>query len=169
MFKFMKSKKGFSLVELMIVVVIMAILVAVAVPIFNSVTGNSRAKTCIDNQRSIISTLNTALLEKNVVDTTAQTIFVINKDDGTRGYYTGVTVANKAVTAWGTAMEGDTVPANGVFSYNDLAGLFQTVPYCPVENSAIQVVIDGNADGTATFTTTCVTNTGLEKDPHDLT
>ena len=49
MFKFMKSKKGFSLVELMIVVVIMAILVAVAVPIYNSVTGNARAKTCIDN------------------------------------------------------------------------------------------------------------------------
>ena len=45
MFKFMKTKKGFSLVELMIVVVIMAILVAVAVPIFNSVTGNARAKT----------------------------------------------------------------------------------------------------------------------------
>ena len=64
MFKFMKSKKGFSLVELMIVVVIMAILVAVAVPIFNSVTGNSRAKTCIDNQRSIISTLNNALLSE---------------------------------------------------------------------------------------------------------
>ena len=42
MFKFMKSKKGFSLVELMIVVVIMAILVAVAVPIFSAVTRNAR-------------------------------------------------------------------------------------------------------------------------------
>ena len=57
MFKLLKSKKGFSLVELMIVVVIMAILVAVAVPIFNSVTGNAREKTCIDNQRQVMTTL----------------------------------------------------------------------------------------------------------------
>ena len=41
MFKFMKSKKAFTLVELMIVVVIMAILVVVAVPIYNSVTDNA--------------------------------------------------------------------------------------------------------------------------------
>ena len=167
MFKFMKSKKGFSLVELMIVVVIMAILVAVAVPIFNSVTGNSRAKTCIDNQRSIISTLNTALLEKNVTDSTAQTFYVINKKDGNvRGYYTGVTYANKAISAWGSEL--NAAGANEVFSKTELTGLFQTVPYCPVENSAIEVVIDGKADGTATFTTTCITNTGLDKDAHDL-
>ena len=51
MFKFMKSKKGFTLVELMIVVVIMAILVAVAVPIFSAVTKNARTKTCVANMR----------------------------------------------------------------------------------------------------------------------
>ncbi len=55
MFKFMKSKKGFTLVELMIVVVIMAILVAVAVPIYNAVTENARKKTCASNRRNIIS------------------------------------------------------------------------------------------------------------------
>lgn len=55
MFKFMKTKKGFSLVELMIVVVIMAILVAVAVPIYNSVTDNAKKGTCIDNQRQIMA------------------------------------------------------------------------------------------------------------------
>ena len=36
--KMLKNKKGFTLVELMIVVVIMAILVAVAIPIYNAVT-----------------------------------------------------------------------------------------------------------------------------------
>lgn len=47
------NKKGFTLVELMIVVVILGILVAVAVPIFNSVTKNARKKSCLSNQRII--------------------------------------------------------------------------------------------------------------------
>ena len=62
MFKFLKSKKGFTLVELMIVVVIMAILVAVAVPIFSAVTKNARTKTCIGNQREIIASVGNWLM-----------------------------------------------------------------------------------------------------------
>lgn len=42
----MKNKKGFTLVELMIVIVIMGILVAVAVPVFGLVTKNAEKKTC---------------------------------------------------------------------------------------------------------------------------
>ena len=47
------NKKGFSLVELMIVVVIMGILVAVAIPLYNAVTGNAEANTCGSNQRMV--------------------------------------------------------------------------------------------------------------------
>lgn len=47
------NKKGFSLVELMIVVVIMGILVAVAIPLYNAVTDNAEAKSCGSNQRII--------------------------------------------------------------------------------------------------------------------
>lgn len=47
------NKKGFSLVELMIVVVIMGILIAVAIPLYNAVTDNAEANTCGSNQRII--------------------------------------------------------------------------------------------------------------------
>lgn len=59
------NKKGFSLVELMIVVVIMGILVAVAVPLYNAVTDNAERRTCQDNQRSIRSAYSRFVLSDN--------------------------------------------------------------------------------------------------------
>lgn len=67
------NKKGFSLVELMIVVVIMGILVAVAVPLYNAVTDNAREKTCKNNQREV-----RAMFAKYILmdeNNTAQTLF----------------------------------------------------------------------------------------------
>ena len=45
----MLNKKGFSLVELMIVVVIMGILIAVSIPLYGSITKNAKNKTCASN------------------------------------------------------------------------------------------------------------------------
>lgn len=56
--KLMHSKKGFTLVELMIVVVIMAILVAVAVPIYGAVTKNAEKRSCQSNMRIITENMN---------------------------------------------------------------------------------------------------------------
>ncbi len=49
----MLNKKGFSLVELMIVVVIMGILIAVAIPLYGAITENAEKKTCKSNQALI--------------------------------------------------------------------------------------------------------------------
>ena len=45
----MLNKKGFSLVELMIVVVIMGILIAVAIPLYGAIQDNAKNKTCKNN------------------------------------------------------------------------------------------------------------------------
>lgn len=49
------NKKGFSLVELMIVVVIMGILIAVAIPLYGTITTNAKNKTCDSNVTAIES------------------------------------------------------------------------------------------------------------------
>ena len=52
----MMNKKGFSLVELMIVVVIMGILIAVAIPLYGAITVNANNKTCATNIETIKTT-----------------------------------------------------------------------------------------------------------------
>lgn len=53
--KVLNNKKGFSLMELMIVVVIMGILIAVAIPLYFNVVNNSKNSTCESNIDAIRS------------------------------------------------------------------------------------------------------------------
>lgn len=65
---FMKSKKGFTLVELMVVVVIIGILTAIAIPVFNSVETNAKEKTCEANVRTIQSAIEVYRADNNGTD-----------------------------------------------------------------------------------------------------
>jgi prepilin-type N-terminal cleavage/methylation domain-containing protein len=56
-----KKDEGFTLVELMVVVLIIGILVAIAVPVFLNASANAQAKSCQANQRTIVGAIQTAL------------------------------------------------------------------------------------------------------------
>lgn len=48
-----KNESGFTLIELMVVVVIIGVLVAIAIPLFVSATSNAKLNTCKANLRTI--------------------------------------------------------------------------------------------------------------------
>ncbi len=132
MFRFLKTKKGFSLVELMIVVVIMAILVAVAVPIYNTIASNARAKTCIDNQRTLITTTNNYMNLHGIQNEVGTVTFSTNDD--VQGYISAHTGISEGF-------------------YKKIVNLFNVVPCCPVEGGELVLTIslkDGSIDSYAT-------------------
>lgn len=113
------NKKGFSLVELMIVVVIMGILVAVAIPLYGAVTDRSRANTCKNNQREVRAMFAKYILTDE--NNSAQTLF-----------------KNGATTFDGSSGQKDT----DVFD-EEFLGSFDDgrLPTCPEENHYYKISI----------------------------
>lgn len=75
MFKlFKKGNKGFSLAELMVVVAIMGVLVAIAIPVYNSSTEKAKKGTCDANRRMIAGAAQQYITDKVVNETTPGSI-----------------------------------------------------------------------------------------------
>lgn len=59
-----KNKQGFTLVEIMIVVLIIGLLAAIAIPSFTRARERARTNTCINNLRQIMSAVEQAGMEE---------------------------------------------------------------------------------------------------------
>ena len=66
-------RKAFTLVEIMIVVLIIGILLAIAVPNFMKARDNSRAKSCMENLRQISGAKEQAAMDLKLQDTDTPT------------------------------------------------------------------------------------------------
>ena len=111
----MKNSKGFTLMEMLIVVAIIAVLIAIAIPTFNASLNKARVATDEANIRSGYASVMAEVLTADKELTTATTYKL--KTDG--GVYTGtvegvtdyeckgepkdgttINIAGKSVTAW---------------------------------------------------------------------
>jgi len=75
-------QEGFTLIELMIVILIIGILVGIAVPVFLAAQNNAKKKACLSNQRNFLSAADIYAADKEGYPTAASSEWPANYYDG---------------------------------------------------------------------------------------
>lgn len=76
MLKKLQSKKGFTLMEMLIVVAIIAVLVAIAIPVFNGALTKSKEAADVANVRATYAEWQTSMLTENTKAPTSNDAFL---------------------------------------------------------------------------------------------
>ncbi len=134
------SKTGFTLVEIMIVVLIIGILLAIAIPNFVSARESSRAKACVGNLKQIDSATQQYCMDKKLSGATS----------GATSYTTNLPTLDSTATTGlvGTAGYLRTTPACPAGGTYNVAPKISDSPYCSISGNAsnVTVVAAGNTD-----------------------
>ena len=96
-----KNQKGFTLVEIMIVVAIIGLLAAMAIPNFIKARQRSRDNICVNNMKQIAGAIEQVAMEENL------------------------TLAGAGAITWNAA------PGAGTFGVVGAIGYLKTAPICP--------------------------------------
>jgi type IV pilus assembly protein PilA len=104
-----QSTKGFTLVEIMIVVVIIGLLAAMAIPAFQKVRASSQDKAVLNNLRQLSSAADQYFLEKGVSQVSSATLVGTDSTQYIKGIQT---VAQETYDA--SINQGSGVSAAGV-------------------------------------------------------
>ena len=103
------NNKGFTLAELLIVVAIIAVLVAIAIPIFTTQLEKAREATDLSNIRAMYAEVMVAALGEDGTDAEASVTVYEIKGTGTEGafVYTGTYVMKQRVDDWQSSNVGE--------------------------------------------------------------
>lgn len=119
----MKNKKGFTLMEMLIVVAIIAILIAIAIPTFASSLNKARVATDEANIRSGYASVMVKVLDPDNTPTgnTGAKTFALNKDGSVTEITTTTTTAADAYECQGNT-DDTNISVGGVKVNNGTAG-----------------------------------------------
>lgn len=101
MLKKLQNKKGFTLMEMLIVVAIIAVLVAIAIPVFNGALTKSKEAADVANVRATYAEWQTAMLTENTKAPADKDAFLkgpAGTDTLTLNYPDKLTVTNGTTT-----------------------------------------------------------------------